>query len=79
MANTLYDRTIAFASICQSVKLVQNIARTGHCDEEALHTSLKSILVMNPASTVATFGHENQLKLGLETFLKEFRPFTKQQ
>ncbi|EJM7648268.1 lysogenization regulator HflD, partial [Vibrio parahaemolyticus] len=27
MANTLYDRTIAFAGICQAVALVQQVAR----------------------------------------------------
>ncbi|EMP4443641.1 DUF489 family protein, partial [Vibrio vulnificus] len=30
MANTLYDRTIAFAGMCQAVALVQQIARNGH-------------------------------------------------
>lgn len=66
MANTLYDRTIAFASICQSVKLVQNLARTGHCDNAALTASLKSIIITNPTSTIEIFDKEENLIWGLE-------------
>ncbi|MEZ8143154.1 lysogenization regulator HflD [Enterovibrio norvegicus FF-33] len=71
MANTLFDRTIAFASICQSVKLVQEISRTGSCDPDALSASLKSIIVTNPASTLEVFGNEENLTVGLNTLISE--------
>ncbi|WP_407332663.1 high frequency lysogenization protein HflD [Enterovibrio sp. 27052020O] len=71
MANTLFDRTIAFASICQSVKLVQEISRTGSCDPDALSASLKSIIVTNPASTLEVFGSEENLTVGLNTLISE--------
>ncbi|MGB2079683.1 MAG: high frequency lysogenization protein HflD [Vibrio sp.] len=71
MAYSLYDRTIAFAGICQAVELVQQTARNGRCDQDALEASLKTIINMNPSSTLNVYGDESQLKLGLETFVKK--------
>lgn len=69
MANTLYDRTIAFAGICQAVALVQQVARNGHCDSAAFEATLKTIINMNPRNTLDVFGDEANLKLGLETLV----------
>ncbi|GAL25347.1 hypotheitcal protein [Vibrio variabilis] len=66
MANTLYDRTIAFAGICQAVALVQRVAKDGYCDSDAFETSIKAITNMNPSSTLDVFGIESDLKVGLE-------------
>ncbi|MBC7005116.1 high frequency lysogenization protein HflD [Photobacterium sp. BZF1] len=71
MANTVYDRTIAFAGICQAVKLVQKIARDGHCDHDALEASLNSIMATNPSNTIEIFGNEANLKMGLEALAAE--------
>ena len=70
MANALYDRTIAFAGICQAVALVQQVAKNGHCDSDAFETSLKAILNTNPNNTVGVYGRESDLKLGLECLVK---------
>ncbi|KOO06215.1 high frequency lysogenization protein HflD [Vibrio hepatarius] len=70
MANTLYDRTIAFAGICQAVALVQQVAKNGYCDSDAFETSLKAILNTNPSNTVSVYGRESDLKLGLECLVK---------
>ncbi len=70
MANTLYDRTIAFAGICQAVALVQQVAKNGYCDSDAFETSLKAILSTNPSNTVSVYGRESDLKLGLECLVK---------
>ncbi|NVD06376.1 high frequency lysogenization protein HflD [Vibrio sp. JPW-9-11-11] len=70
MANTLYDRTIAFAGICQAVALVQQVAKNGHCDSDAFETSLKAILNTSPTNTVGVYGRESDLKLGLECLVK---------
>lgn len=70
MANTLYDRTIAFAGICQAVALVQQVAKNGHCDSDAFETSLKAIMNTNPSNTVGVYGREAELKLGLECLVK---------
>lgn len=69
MANTNYDRTIAFAGICQAVALVQQIARDGRCDSNAFATSLQAILNTNPSSTLDVFGNEVNLKVGLESLV----------
>ncbi len=70
MANTLYDRTIAFAGICQAVALIQEVAKNGHCDSDAFETAIKSIICTNPQNTIGVFGREADLKLGLETLVK---------
>lgn len=70
MANTLYDRTIAFAGICQAVALVQQVAKDGYCDKDAFEASIKAILNVNPSSTLDVFGHESNLKVGLECMVK---------
>lgn len=70
MANSLYDRTIAFAGICQAVALVQQVAKDGYCDTDAFETSVKAILNTNPNSTLDVFGNESNLKVGLECMVK---------
>lgn len=70
MANNLYDRTIAFAGICQAVALVQQVARNGDCDRSDLEATLNTIVNMNPRNTLDVFGDESNLKLGLETLVK---------
>ncbi|MBA1844140.1 DUF489 family protein, partial [Escherichia coli] len=50
MAKNYYDITLALAGICQSARLVQQLAHQGHCDGDALHVSLNSIIDMNPSS-----------------------------
>nr|WP_255555461.1 high frequency lysogenization protein HflD [Enterovibrio paralichthyis] len=67
----MFDRTIAFAGICQSVKLVQEVARKGSCDYDALSASLNSIIQTNPGSTLEVFGNEENLTLGLNTLINE--------
>lgn len=70
MAKNYYDITLALAGICQSARLVQELAHHGHCDTDALHVSLNSVIDQNPASTLDIFGgSETNLKIGLETLL----------
>lgn len=70
MAKNYYDITLAIAGISQSVRLVQQLAHQGQCDHIALHTSLSSLLQMDPPSTLAVFGgEERKLKVGLETLM----------
>ena len=70
MAKNYYDITLALAGICQAARLVQQLAHQGHCDADALHVSLNSIIDVNPSSTLAVFGgSEANLRVGLETLL----------
>ncbi|QBH96130.1 lysogenization regulator HflD [Limnobaculum zhutongyuii] len=67
MAKNYYDITVALAGIAQSARLVQQLAHNGQCDNDALSVSLKSILVTDSPSTLAVFGHESDLSVGLDT------------
>ncbi|SFC45653.1 high frequency lysogenization protein HflD [Pragia fontium] len=67
MAKNYYDITLALAGIAQSARLVQQLAHNGQCDTEALSVSLKSIMVTDSPSTLAIFGLEKDLTMGLET------------
>lgn len=70
MAKNYYDITLALAGLCQSARLVQQLAHDGQCDSSVLRTSLNSILQTSPPNTLAVFGdHERVLKTGLETLL----------
>lgn len=70
MAKNYYDITLALAGICQSARLVQELAHQGHCDADALHVSLNSVIDMNPDSTLGVFGgSEANLRIGLESLL----------
>jgi high frequency lysogenization protein len=70
VAKNYYDITLALAGMCQSARLVQQLAHDGHCAQEEMSVSLRSLLVMNPESTLAVYGNnEANLKMGLETLL----------
>jgi high frequency lysogenization protein len=56
VAKNYYDITLALAGICQSARLVQQLAHQGHCDADALHVSLNSVIDLNPGSTLGVFG-----------------------
>lgn len=66
MSHSNYDRTIAFAGLCQAASLVQKLARDGTCDEQAFEASLNALLSTDPKSTIDIFGNEENLKIGLE-------------
>jgi len=70
VAKNYYNITLALAGICQSAHLVQQLAQQGQCPPESLKISLNSLLDLNPSSTLAVFGDdENNLRFGLETLL----------
>ena len=69
MAKNYYDITGAGWRL-PAARLVQQLAHQGHCDSDALHVSLNSIIDLDPESTLAVFGgSEANLRLGLETLL----------
>ncbi len=70
MAKNYYDITLALAGICQAAHLVQQLAHQGQCQPDALNVSLRSVIDLNPGSTLAVFGNdEANLRLGLETLM----------
>ncbi|WJY13215.1 high frequency lysogenization protein HflD [Pectobacteriaceae bacterium CE90] len=70
MAKNYHDITLALGGICQSACLVQQLAHQGNCSNDTLRTSLNSILIVNPATTLDVFGNEeSNLTTGLKTLL----------
>jgi len=70
VAKNFYDITLALAGICQATQLTQQLAHQGQCDSAALQVSIRSLLDLNPASTLAVYGNdEANLRTGLETLM----------
>lgn len=70
MAKNFYDITLALAGICQATQLTQQLAHQGQCDSAALQVSIRSLLDLNPTSTLAVYGNdEANLRTGLETLM----------
>ncbi|ORM64639.1 lysogenization regulator HflD [Pantoea rodasii] len=70
MAKNYHEITLALAGVCQAAHLVQQLAHQGSCNTAALNVSLRSLLDLNPGSTLAVFGNdEANLQLGLESLM----------
>lgn len=70
MAKNYFDITLALAGICQSAQLVQQLAHQGLCNGDTLKVSLRSLLDLNPASTLAVYGNDpSNIRLGLESLI----------
>lgn len=79
MAKNYQEITLALAGICQSAWLVQQLAQQGHCPSEPLSVSLRSVLDLNPGSTLAVFGNnEANLRHGLETLMSVLNSSSRQ-
>jgi len=63
-------RTMAFAAICQAAHLVQQVSRTGNCEDESLRQTLSGILVTDPESPQDVFGGSN-LKEGYKAIVEQ--------
>lgn len=63
-------RTMAFAAICQAAHLVQQVSRTGTCDDESLRQTLTGILVTDPESPQDVFEEAN-LKEGYKAIVEQ--------
>lgn len=60
----LIEQQLALAGIVQAALLVQQIARTGTCDEQAFEASISSICVTEPDTPQQVFGQLSNLKIG---------------
>ncbi|GLS84669.1 high frequency lysogenization protein HflD [Paraferrimonas haliotis] len=67
----IQQRTLAFAALCQAVRLVQQVARQGQIDEHDLAACLSPIVVTDPESIEDIYGSPQQLTLGLQTMLNQ--------
>ncbi len=63
---------IALAGVCQSAKLVQQLAHQGNTTEQDLLVTLESLLVIQPKEIIDIYGGNlENLKLGLTTLLEQ--------
>ncbi|WP_110687942.1 high frequency lysogenization protein HflD [Salinicola aestuarinus] len=61
-------QSIALAGVFQAAAIVDQLARTGQCDERAWTTLLRATLETDPPSFEAVYGgHHNNLRLGIDT------------
>lgn len=69
MPKNYFDITLALAGICQSARLVQQLAHQSQCDAQPLRVSLQSLIDLNPPSVYAVYGDNPpiHLRMGLET------------
>lgn len=65
MSGTITDRVLAMAGIIQACRCVQQIARNGMTDADALTTSINSLFVMDADTTDAVYGGRENLLPGL--------------
>ncbi|WP_251976800.1 high frequency lysogenization protein HflD [Salinicola avicenniae] len=59
---------LALAGVFQAAAVVDQLARTGQCDERAWNTLIRATLETNPETFEAVYGgHHNNLRLGIDT------------
>lgn len=69
--HTMQEQVIAFAGICQSAKLVQQLARGQEKQSNAWEASLQSIINTDPATTEDVFGTLSSLDVGLRVMQQQ--------
>jgi high frequency lysogenization protein len=65
MSGTITDRVLAMSGIIQACRCVQQIARNGMTDADALTTSINSLFVIDAATTDDVYGGRKNLLPGL--------------
>ncbi|WP_280563405.1 MULTISPECIES: high frequency lysogenization protein HflD [unclassified Chromohalobacter] len=61
-------QALALAGVFQAAAVVDEMARTGQCDERAWNTLIHATLETNPENFAAIYGgHHNNLRLGIDT------------
>jgi high frequency lysogenization protein len=64
--NTITNQTIALAGIAQVAVLVQQLATTGTCDQQAMEASIGSVLKIDSDGVAEIYGGLAGLKVGFE-------------
>lgn len=64
--------SLALGGIYQAAVLVNQLAMTGQCDEEAFNTSIRSIYKINSTDIADVYNGMNNVRIGLEECAKVF-------
>ncbi len=74
MPYTIRDKTIALCGIFQATRLVQQVARSGMCDQAPFETSIKSIFKLDSASPEDIYDNSANVLFGARTLLAQLGP-----
>ena len=74
MQYTLRDKTIALCGIFQATRLVQQVARTGMCDQAPFEASIKSIFTLDSTSPEDVYDSSANVLFGARTLLTQLGP-----
>jgi high frequency lysogenization protein len=66
VARSLRNQVLALAGIFQSAFLVQQLARVGRTDTEALRVSIQSVLALDAPDVETVYGGARGVRIGLE-------------
>jgi high frequency lysogenization protein len=68
------DQVIALGGIAQSIRIVQNVAWRGHCNETDFKAVLASILRINAPSAASVYGGSFEISTGLRYLKQQLDP-----
>ncbi|MCI0508071.1 MAG: high frequency lysogenization protein HflD [Gammaproteobacteria bacterium] len=74
MQYTIRDKTIALCGIFQAARLVQQVARTGMCDQAPYEASIKSIFKLDSATPEDVYDNSSNVLYGARTLLAQLGP-----
>jgi len=66
VVRSFHDQILALAGIFQSACLVQQLARAGRTDSDALRASIQSVLALDAPDVEAVYGGARGVRLGLD-------------
>lgn len=72
MSRSIEDQTLALAGVFQAAALVQQIAHTGRCATPSLETSIESLFITDPGTTLEVYGELKNLREGLASLNSVF-------
>ncbi len=67
------DRTLALAGMYQACRLVQQVARHGGAEEEALERVLGTLFITDPPDALAVYGSVQNLREGLHLVTEQLQ------
>lgn len=71
MSKSIHNQTIALAGVAQAVSLVQQIAKHGVADTDAMEASIGSVLKIDAEDVEHVFSGLNGVKIGLQQLSKQ--------
>ncbi|MGD8558354.1 MAG: high frequency lysogenization protein HflD [Gammaproteobacteria bacterium] len=74
MQYTLRDRVIAICGIFQATRMVQQVARTGMCDQASFEASINSIFTLDSQSPEDVYDNITNISFGARTLLTQLGP-----